>query len=706
MCADETPRGLIQGFLLSSDINQSAINQKVKQRRRSQRSLQEFPNSKRRSSTVGVNNASPRKRSLSEQSPGKRTRLTPKQFSSRTPEVSAKVAVTNRLLRSASRAAASSSSRKILQVPAKEIDALTPRGLIQGFLNDAAPETPAVHRLDSPPTENFALPGIYDDEEIGTHKGRPLSPLLDVDSSVHGSSRLTPARLKRQRQELSYKEFFSGVQKRMKKGPRVEEEAAAELENDKNRPTLEELAGTEEILSSSPPSDRRIPRRHRLSGGIQGSSVSHEVGDSQPVTELPEFQISNAESDESITDDELAEGTQISTEAGNEGGDGILDGDFGESDNKVTTVAPDTEDSGNQSGDDLEDGSLSGGDLRVGLTGVATEAPDKEDDESLSGDDLGKGHTKVVTGAPDEEDDGSVSGDDFGNVHTEATEALSEEEGGSLSGDDLVSDHSSLATEALEEQDNGSLSGGGLRKSHTSAVTAVPNKKDNSTISSGNLGDTEMETEALGPDNVDEESRVARATEEEVEKILQTTSIEPEEFSDIEEDTDLGGVTEDATEDYRNLQTPIISKRAYKTPVLTERKQKHTQMEKSVAPKSKTPRSGGSKKERSQPPLPTSLTKSIFCHFSSAKVSKEALAAVEKGSEQFFKRLTTDLRTYCKHANRQTVETTDIELLMKRQGLITSKQSLQSLIEQHLPMEHRRELIPVAYAGNVVKPKM
>jgi len=107
-------------------------------------------------------------------------------------------------------------------------------------------------------------------------------------------------------------------------------------------------------------------------------------------------------------------------------------------------------------------------------------------------------------------------------------------------------------------------------------------------------------------------------------------------------------------------------------------------------------------KRPSGPRMPSALVKSIFQHFSKAKLSKEALQVVENGSSLFFKQVSSDLMAYCRHAHRTTIELADVELLMKRQGFITDNQSLYSLVEKYLPLEHRQEIIPTVQAGNKI----
>ncbi|XP_072168802.1 uncharacterized protein [Diadema setosum] len=109
-----------------------------------------------------------------------------------------------------------------------------------------------------------------------------------------------------------------------------------------------------------------------------------------------------------------------------------------------------------------------------------------------------------------------------------------------------------------------------------------------------------------------------------------------------------------------------------------------------------------------EPPttLPRSLMRSIFSHFSTARVSQDAIRSVEEVSSKYFKNISSDLLAYCKHAGRNTIDQADVELLMKRQRLVSDKEPLQIYIEKYLPMEYREELIPMARSGNKVYPKI
>ncbi|XP_071613342.1 centromere protein T isoform X2 [Heliangelus exortis] len=105
-----------------------------------------------------------------------------------------------------------------------------------------------------------------------------------------------------------------------------------------------------------------------------------------------------------------------------------------------------------------------------------------------------------------------------------------------------------------------------------------------------------------------------------------------------------------------------------------------------------------------EPGVPSSLIKNIFRHYVKMPVAREAFRIVEKCSERYFKQLSSDLEAYTRHAGRRTVEVADLEVLMRRQGLVTDKMPLHVLIEHYLPLEYRKLLIPVAVSGNKVIP--
>ncbi|XP_076205657.1 centromere protein T isoform X1 [Aptenodytes patagonicus] len=113
---------------------------------------------------------------------------------------------------------------------------------------------------------------------------------------------------------------------------------------------------------------------------------------------------------------------------------------------------------------------------------------------------------------------------------------------------------------------------------------------------------------------------------------------------------------------------------------------------------------GASRRKTCEPEVASSLIKKIFSHYVKMPVARDAFKIVEKCSERYFKQLSSDLEAYSNHAGRKTVEMADLEVLMRRQGLVTDKMPLYVLIERYLPLEYRKLLIPVAVSGNKVIP--
>ncbi|XP_063293346.1 centromere protein T isoform X2 [Pelobates fuscus] len=104
--------------------------------------------------------------------------------------------------------------------------------------------------------------------------------------------------------------------------------------------------------------------------------------------------------------------------------------------------------------------------------------------------------------------------------------------------------------------------------------------------------------------------------------------------------------------------------------------------------------------------LPSTFTKQIFSHYAQFRISKECYKEVDRCLEIYFGQLSSDLAAYTDHANRKTINRADIELLMKRHGLVTDTIPLNVLIEKYLPLEYRKLLIPCAMSGNKVFPKL
>ncbi|KAL1916401.1 uncharacterized protein VTP21DRAFT_5592 [Calcarisporiella thermophila] len=101
------------------------------------------------------------------------------------------------------------------------------------------------------------------------------------------------------------------------------------------------------------------------------------------------------------------------------------------------------------------------------------------------------------------------------------------------------------------------------------------------------------------------------------------------------------------------------------------------------------------------PNLPNNLIKQILSTFARGKISKDALDAVIEGSHLYFEQLSEDLSVYSQHAGRKTIEDDDVLMLMRRQRVLSSKATLESLAHKFLPRELSEEVCVAATAENV-----
>ncbi|XP_053904922.1 centromere protein T [Malaclemys terrapin pileata] len=180
--------------------------------------------------------------------------------------------------------------------------------------------------------------------------------------------------------------------------------------------------------------------------------------------------------------------------------------------------------------------------------------------------------------------------------------------------------------------------------------------------------------------------------------------------SEEEEMTEEEAETEEPESEELSMKTPaFVRAKAYRpSPLLSTPRTLKTAASK-FPPKppraqQAAKRTAMAPRRKREPALPSSLVKKIFSHYVKVPVARDAFKVVEKCVEVYFRQLSNDLEAYTMHARRKTVEEADLELLMRRQGLVTDKMPLHVLIERHLPLEHRKLLIPVAMSGNKVIP--
>ncbi|TFJ99805.1 Centromere protein T [Platysternon megacephalum] len=180
--------------------------------------------------------------------------------------------------------------------------------------------------------------------------------------------------------------------------------------------------------------------------------------------------------------------------------------------------------------------------------------------------------------------------------------------------------------------------------------------------------------------------------------------------SEEEEMTEEEAETEEPESDELSMKTPaFVRAKAYRPSSLLSTPRTLKTAASKFPPKPPRAQQAAKKtamapRRKREPALPSSLVKKIFSHYVKVPVARDAFKVVEKCVEVYFRQLSNDLEAYTMHAKRKTVEEADLELLMRRQGLVTDKMPLHVLIERHLPLEHRKLLIPVAMSGNKVIP--
>ncbi|XP_042196186.1 centromere protein T isoform X2 [Callorhinchus milii] len=180
------------------------------------------------------------------------------------------------------------------------------------------------------------------------------------------------------------------------------------------------------------------------------------------------------------------------------------------------------------------------------------------------------------------------------------------------------------------------------------------------------------------------------------------------ESDEVDEEEELTGGDSESEQDPSEVRPVFQRLKSKPSPLLTTPHFLKILATKEQKPLAKGKQSGKrqtTRQKKEKPILPRSFIKNAFSHYAKMKVKKETYNAVEQCMDVYFKQLCDDMDVYSKHAKRKTVEKEDLELLMKRQGFVTDKTPLNVLIEQHLPMEYREKLIPMAVSGNNLIPK-
>ncbi|XP_071460465.1 centromere protein T isoform X2 [Marmota flaviventris] len=194
---------------------------------------------------------------------------------------------------------------------------------------------------------------------------------------------------------------------------------------------------------------------------------------------------------------------------------------------------------------------------------------------------------------------------------------------------------------------------------------------------------------------------------------LQNHIMEAEESQEAEE-------PEGSSEDENTSDRPASPQLASSTPRFLQAKRLHSILEPAPPPdvavlSSETmepvsarvtprPRTAGSRPRQDSYKAGLNHYAKLFSFFAKMPMERKAFEMVEKCLDKYFQHLCNDLEVFAVHAGRKTVRPEDLELLMRRQGLITDQVSLYVLVERHLPLEYRQLLIPCAFSGNSVFP--
>ncbi|CAJ0939110.1 unnamed protein product [Ranitomeya imitator] len=312
--------------------------------------------------------------------------------------------------------------------------------------------------------------------------------------------------------------------------------------------------------------------------------------------------------------------------------------------------------------DEADDAHAAGEDGAVVVHGSGEITDDSSEDEADDAHAAGEYGAGVVHGSgEDDSDEDDI--DEADDVRVEAKVA-----------DDLPDDESNMQPNKSSVTHSNRKSAGIADYSHPEQRTRLSSK-----LSYGN----NMKT----ADSIHLQS-VSVSRSEQGSELLETTgdeSLDLAMFREIKKVESNQLVLEELPEPPPYLKSVHSARRAKPAPV-----RKKIQRTKSATPK----KSGSA--------LKSSQVKQIFNRHAQVRVSKEALTDVEKCLDLYMDQVASDLGAYAAHAKRKTITRADMELLMKRQRLVTDTTSLNVLIEKHLPMECRKLLIPCAKSGNQI----
>ncbi|KAK9244911.1 centromere kinetochore component CENP-T-domain-containing protein [Lipomyces tetrasporus] len=172
---------------------------------------------------------------------------------------------------------------------------------------------------------------------------------------------------------------------------------------------------------------------------------------------------------------------------------------------------------------------------------------------------------------------------------------------------------------------------------------------------------------------------------------------------DYNELRDYSGYDDDRNnpiDDYNEYEDTINRERLQEE--FSQRAENRKTMDTAISAKSTSSKRARTKKLEQA--LPKKLIKDLIKNLSSLPVSTEALQTVTDASDMFFKQAGSDLAKYAQHANRKTIDESDVLMLMKRQRQLTPKVTVFGLGHKYLPTELLAELrLPNANNAKSIK---
>lgn len=94
------------------------------------------------------------------------------------------------------------------------------------------------------------------------------------------------------------------------------------------------------------------------------------------------------------------------------------------------------------------------------------------------------------------------------------------------------------------------------------------------------------------------------------------------------------------------------------------------------------------------PKLPSGIVKKIASRSTkgNGKLNKETIKALDQATDWFFEQMSSDLSTYAAHANRKTIDESDVITLLRRQRMVGKNTSVFALAQRNLPGELLQDL--------------